>query len=372
MNTTYIAQLGIVAVVTAVLVVAVLAATGVIHVEGEDASTTPTAPSTDSQQPTENTWTPRDGGGNGLGAAERNGSLLPAFDAVYSGSCSDCHMGDGSLHDSPLHPIGLSKKTTSNWFLDNAKQAGPNGQLAAFQPSGIRVDGKQLYCSDCHTASSPKGLANPDISERTGDAHSVHQDVTGREGCIRCHSDNATAATGGVRSQIDMTRTWDEDLLSTEQETTDGGLARYLQAESPAVVQGSCGDCHGQYHRGNMDFSFTVESRVGPETTVSGGVGVAAGDVELECKACHVTDIHAVHTNGEISLRLDRESPEGLRGAESCLECHGVGVAESEEGHFTNSGSRKLGLFGPRDGKPDAAGYNRTSGDCGFCHELRP
>lgn len=380
MNWNRIAVLVGVAFVAAAVVVGALAGLGWLQVGGQPPADDASDGSRRTTRTTTTTTTPSPDGGNPTADIRKAGaSLLPTWGAVYDGDCSDCHMGGESLHDAPFHPVGLSQQDSQNWFFDNDRQVGPNVRLPAFQPSGIRVRGNEVYCSDCHTVSSSTGLAKSNSSDRTGDPHSVHQDVTAREGCDRCHGSDATSDTNGVTSPIDMTRNWDGDVLATAQETVEAGSngtgegwARYLRVRSPAVVQGSCGDCHGQYHAGNMDFTFTVQSRVGPSTQVSGGVGVAAGESELECKACHVSDVHAVHTNGEITLGLNQTDVAGLQGAESCLECHGVGVAESEGGHFTPAGSRKLGLVGERDGPPDAAGYNRTDGDCGFCHETRP
>lgn len=379
MNLDRIISMAGVAVMAAVIVVALLAGIGWLNIGGPSKEIgTPTQFTPEGQKPSQVGPTNEIGDENNKRQfTTAGGSLLPAWGAVYNGSCSDCHMGTGSLHDSPFHPVGLNKQDTANWFFDDDKQAGPNVKMSANQPSGISIRGKKAYCGDCHTATSSGGF-NPDKSAQTADPHSVHEDVTNREGCDRCHGNEAAADTNGVTSPINMVRQWDGDFLATTSEApfrasgVQNGWARYLSAQSNVVVEGSCGDCHGRYHEGTMDFTFSVKSRVGPTTNVTGGIGIMAGESELACEDCHVSDVHAVHTNGEIMLGLEQTEVSGLKGAESCLECHGVGVAESEGGHFIPNASRKLGLIGPRDVEPDAVGYNQTGGDCGFCHEQQP
>lgn len=309
---------------------------------------------------------------------DSNFGLVPLWEDRYDGSCAGCHMANGSnsLHDPPLHPVGLSPEDNEHWFWDHDQQAGPSVSLENRQRAGISPLNRTVYCSDCHSVGNPDGFADPASSNRTLDPHAVHENTVRREGCERCHSSAANASTMGVDSPIDMTRGFDHELLASRTEAPVGpngsasgsGWAVYGQADSPDVAPNSCGDCHGQYHEDTMNFSYSDETNVGPPVEASGGVGIRIQDTTFECGDCHTTNVHAVHTNGQ----MNRQTPgnlTGVQGAESCLECHGVSIAERSNGHYTAKGAIGLGLFGEHDELPDAVGYKVEGGDCGFCHE---
>lgn len=341
-------------------------------VDGGGPIATPTPSPTPSPTPTL-TATPTEtpGGRNPAG-------LLPLWAKSYDGTCAGCHMatGGGSLHEPPFHPVGLSAQGNQHWFWDHNRQAGPSLSMANAQVAGIKPLGRTVYCSDCHSVSNPSGFANASASGRTLDPHAVHENTVRREGCDRCHDGSATNATLGINYPISMVRDFDGDHLASRQEATYGpngsrtgsGWAKYGIAESPAISPKSCGDCHGQYHLATMGFSYTNETSVGPAVYASGGVGVEIKNTKVQCKACHTTNVHAVHTNGQMNYQPTTNLSQ-VQGAESCLECHGVGIARRNGGHYTGRGASQLGLLGKFDGEPDAVGYKVKDGDCGFCHE---
>ncbi|MBS1263247.1 MAG: hypothetical protein MAG715_00420 [Methanonatronarchaeales archaeon] len=330
----------------------------------------------------------RDGGGGDANASVietgRDGTtlfgLLPMWKAAYigegthdydfdddgqqtTGQCGNCHMGGGSKHDPPFHPIGLNSRDSGEWFFDADRQSGPNTRLAS-QPSGLRPAGGTLFCGDCHTPSNLDGFGDPQNSGRTGDPHAVHRDVMAREDCLRCHigkdqsfSGAVTFTQGGAKKEtkqiadpINMVRVWDGKLLSTPEESIydangaqvdGGGWSRYLSPDSEGAVRASCGDCHGVYHMtGGRRFTFddSAESRRGPIAEVEHDESpeVSSGDNVFTCGQCHVTDVHAVHTNGEINDRVnyrlltdmsENVTNPGAVGAEFCPVCHGQAAA---------------------------------------------
>lgn len=352
--------------------------------------------------------------------------LLPAWEQVYDGDCADCHMGNGSLHSPPFHPIGGDSGGSSTYFYDDNIQLGPNLQTTNFQESGISISGKTTYCGDCHTAANRAGFANPETSQRTGDPHSVHDNVVKQDGCGRCHNEKQQASlqvecgechdfntpeeapfpvesphsthssvindqgcnachqslineNQFLKSPLNMVRETGQESLATRSEapygadgTESGGdmWTKYPHPETADITANSCGDCHGTFHKQNIQFTFDSQSRIGPVVEATGGPGIHLGNNTLECGgSCHSNDVHAVHTNGEMSAKKPSEMDlSNVQGAESCNECHGRNIAEESGGHFTADGSRKLGLRGPNDGDPDAAGYDIVDGDCGFCH----
>lgn len=353
--------------------------------------------------------------------------LLPMWQAAYNGSshgqlhdydfdddgvadtqqCGNCHMGGGSKHSPPLHPLGLGSLDSGEWFFDDDSHRGPNTRLP-YQESGLLPG---VGCGDCHTPTNPDGFATP-RADGSNDPHSVHRDVINREGCIRCHTyddetferqpralgkryqqGNATRATFGIVNPLNMTRAWDGTFLSTSSEanyTRRGnapapggkGWNRYGRAESTNITQFSCGDCHGQYHLGRgIGFTFdgSVDSRLGPIAIVNDNksAGVASGGYEFTCGYCHVTDAHAVHTNGRINQNVNFAMMDdmsrnvtlpGVRGAELCGECHAQAISNDYGGHFTPAAATRLGLEGARDAPPGRPGMGKGNADCGFCH----
>lgn len=321
---------------------------------------------------------------NNTGAASGSYGLLPVWEARYKGTCASCHMKGTSLHQAPFHPTEAATSEQVSWkFLDDNAQGAPNVALPNFQSTGITLNGKTLRCSDCHTVGNPAGFGDPANSAPTRDPHAVHRGVIGTDGCLRCHDAAADTDSGWVNDPIDMRDAESGRLLSTEAEAglsgTDGkpnatGWTRYMDADSDAVTEGSCGDCHGRYHsNGNLSFTFDRNSRVGPAADIpSGAAGIDLGGTELGCQACHASGVHTVHTNGKMSATFQLTRRTGAKGAESCLVCHGVGVAAQYRGHFNPDTAERLGLLGSVDGPPDATGYNLTDGDCGFCHLSNP
>ena len=355
--------------------------------------------------------------------------LLPAWGETYDGGCAGCHMGTGSLHSPPFHPIGVDSESSSTFFYDDNIQLAPNLEIDTSQPSAMSVSGNTTYCGDCHTATNPEGFADPQASGRTNDPHSVHDNVVVREGCGRCHNQKSqeqlelecsqchdfatpeqapepdetphsthssiiedegcdachqalTSEQEFLKSPLNMVRKWDQAFLATQSEAPygpDGTNAgedewtKYPHPESSDIKEGTCGDCHGMYHEQNIDFTFNSESRVGPVVRASGGPGINLGNNTLECGgSCHSNDVHAVHTNGEMSAkRPSKMDLSNVQGAESCFECHGKNIAENAGGHFTAEGSENLGLRGKYDVSPNAAGYDVVKGDCGFCHSTQ-
>ena len=336
----------------------------------------PTVTPTTTAAPT-TTQTPTTTVANG-GTNQSSFGLIPLWQESYDGTCAGCHMakGESSLHDPPFHPVGLSAEDNEHWFWDHNNQSGPNIALENPQVAGIQPQGTELYCTDCHAVRNPEGFENPALSNRSLDTHAVHENTVRREGCDRCHDRQANDSSWGVNSPIDMTRGFDKDFLADPAEATYGangseagsGWARYGQAENPEIAQRSCGDCHGQYHLATMQFSFSPDTNVGPPIDADGGVGIKLQDTEVQCGACHTTNVHAVHTNGQMNTQGTGNLTNVL-GAETCLECHGVSIAERNKGHYTAKGAIGLGLLGENDGEPDAVGYQVVGGDCGFCHE---
>lgn len=413
--------------VTVVVLIALIALvgaalTGVIPI-GDEVPTDagPTATPAPTSTELQDTVTPTVTGQAGTAGDETMlFGLLPMWQAAYNGTgthnydfngdgtpatrqCGNCHMGGGSKHSAPLHPIGLSPTDSGAWFFDDNRQIGPNTRLVS-QPAGITPKGMSANCGDCHTPTNAAGFANPDTSGRTSDPHSVHTDVIGREGCIRCHSaggemfsgaisfrqGNATGATNGISNPINMNRVWDGKFLSSPQEAKyaqdgsvgQGGWNKYKQADSQGAVAQGCGDCHGQYHaNGGLAFTFddSVGSRSGPIALVNDAesFGINSGGTTFTCGDCHVTDAHAVHTNGLVSSRatyntltdLNQTITEpGAQGAEYCPECHGQSIAKDFGNHFSPQAGDYLGLRGPRNVAPDATGMGVQNSDCGFCH----
>lgn len=321
---------------------------------------------------------------NGSGSGSGNYGLLPVWEAKYDGTCASCHMKGKTLHTAPFHPTEAVTEEQATWkFLDDDVQAAPNVALPNPQDSGITLEGQRLHCGDCHTVSNPAGFADPANAEPTRDPHAVHRGVIRDIGCLRCHDGSANTETASVNEPIDMRDSESGTLLSTHEEApfagpsggpNGTGWTKYMDASSPDVTEGSCGDCHGRYHaEGNLSFTFDRETRVGPAADIpSGGAGIKMGESTLGCEACHAAGVHTVHTNGKMSSTFQLTRREGAKGAESCLVCHGVGVAKSYRGHFNPDTAERLGLLGDVDIEPDATGYNLTDGDCGFCHLRNP
>ncbi len=314
-----------------------------------------------------------------------NGTSPAGYDYDFDGDgnatkeqCANCHMNSGrsgktDKHIPPLHPIAIEANVTEagdsysglgsvasgwsgQWFHDDDQHRGPNTRLAAAY-AGIRLKGKQVECGVCHTARDPVNAFGPEINSSdqfTNDPHSVHRDVSAREGCIRCHvysntsfyaddptaagfqqntlvftQGNATRNSHGIANPINMTRVWDYStpngpvFLSTTDEanysyspgggglTTSGnGWTLYGSADG-GTEKYSCTDCHDRFHAEQgfadtggygLEFAFndSAGSRKGPYAPVndSESIGVVTGGRNITCGLCHPTDVHAVHTNG--------------------------------------------------------------------------
>lgn len=365
--------------------------------------------------------------------------------------CGNCHMmeyqGSGGFsmkHEPPLHPLRYKATygawnyptavDTRYWFHDDDLHRGPNTELA-YQEAGIRPQGSRVVqCGDCHTPRSPEYLATS-AANTSNDPHSVHRDVLTREGCIRCHTfnnrtfqdslsvgdisvstlfvqGNATRSTYGIANPINMTRVWDNRFLSTVEEANysydagSGGLNSsgqgwnvYGSPETSRASQYGCGDCHDQFHAQQgltgtpVEFSFndSAGSRKGPYAPVndSKSYGVNASGYKT-CGVCHVTDAHAVHTNGLLNSQAAFSAVNdptdqsiinsGVLGAELCDECHSQNTGGSAKNPLHPFEPDKLGLGNKsnsdaagtsHDRLPDLQSLHLGSDlgtDCGFCH----
>lgn len=368
---------------------------------------------------------------------------------VIAEECGNCHMegydDDGSTRKihAPFHPltkvsggstaeVGFNRfdtDQTGNWFYDDDLHRGPNTELAAGY-AGIKPQGSlTVQCGDCHTATN-NNLATS-TAGATNDPHSVHRDVLTREGCIRCHvynnrtfsgditftQGNATRSTYGIANPINMTRIWDGKFLSTAQEANysyDAGVGGLNTSGTGWNIYGTvdgghgytyaCPDCHDQFHAEqgltgtSVEFSFndSASSRKGPYAPVEhkNSWGLNVSGVVKTCGDCHVTDAHAVHTNGGLSSQASWDEfsdatdqsiiNASVLGAELCDECHSQNVPSgTNKAHPVNqevrglSGSPSTSHNRPPDLESGEAGSNgdgpnydpSNPEDCGFCHE---